>query len=295
MRDERPMTNDAEPCQIADDLWSVAVANSVGPSGQPTNVYVVGRSPALLIDSGSDDGGATVLTALERLGIDRLERIVLTHAHQDHSGNSDVIRDLMGPTVAIHQRAQAFMKQRNMTLHIDRFLTGGEIISAGPYHFEVIETPGHAPDHISLYEPSLKALFAGDLLSGNGTIAVVPPNGSMGEYLDSLRRVQELEIETIYPGHGPVIRNGNERISEYIAHRERREEEIYQEIAAGNDTIEAITDRLYQDVLPRIRPQAAGTVLAHVIHLVERGRVCVAGGEAPSLTTRFVVASNGAR
>jgi hydroxyacylglutathione hydrolase len=113
----------------------------------------------------------------------------------------------------------------------------------------------------------------------------------MGDYLDSLRRVQEREIETIYPGHGPAIPYGNERVAQYIAHRERREEEIYQEIADGRDTIEAITDRLYQDVLPRIRPQAAGTVLAHVIHLVERGRVRVDGDEPPSLSARFVVTS----
>jgi glyoxylase-like metal-dependent hydrolase (beta-lactamase superfamily II) len=155
----------------------------------------------------------------------------------------------------------------------------------------VIETPGHAPGHISLYEPSLKALFAGDLMSGNGTIAIVPPRGSMGAYLESLRRVQQKPIDTVYPGHGPAILNGEERVAQYITHRETREEAIYEEIAAGRDTIETITDRLYQDVLPRIRPQAAGTVLAHVIHLVECGRVRVLGDEPPSLTAKFVITS----
>ena len=293
MGDERSMIIAAEPHEIADELWSVAVPNRVGPSGQPTNVYIVGRCPALLIDTGSDDGGATVLAALKRLGIDRVERIVLTHAHQDHAGNAPHLRASTGASVELHRRDFGLSGRYQVALEVDRFLTDGDRIAVGGYQFHVIGTPGHAQGHVSLYEPSLKAFFAGDLMSGNGTVAIVPPRGSMGDYLDSLRRVQEREIETIYPGHGPAIPNGNERVAQYIAHRERREEEIYQEIAAGCDTIEAITDRLYQDVLPRIRPQAAGTVLAHVIHLVERGRVRVDGDESPSLTARFVVTVGG--
>ncbi|HEX7101907.1 MAG TPA: MBL fold metallo-hydrolase [Nitrolancea sp.] len=289
------MTTTAEPQAIADDLWSVAVPNTVGPSGQSTNVYIVGRNPALLIDTGSDDGGETVLTALERLSIERLERIVLTHAHQDHAGNAPHLRAATGASVELHRRGFGLTGRHQVDLTVDRFLASGDQIAHGDYLFEVIETPGHAPGHVSLYEPSLKALFAGDLMSGNGTVAVVPPRGSMGAYLDSLRRVQSHNVETVYPGHGPAIRNGNERITEYIVHRERREEEIYQEIAAGRDTIEALTDRLYQDVLPRIRPQAAGTVLAHVIHLVERGRVLVQGDEPPSLSAQFVVTSGVSR
>ncbi|HVX29332.1 MAG TPA: MBL fold metallo-hydrolase [Nitrolancea sp.] len=285
------MTKEVEPSRIASHLWSVAVPNRIGPSGQPTNVYIVGRDPALVIDTGSDDGGATVLAALERLGIKRLERIILTHAHQDHAGNAPHLRAATGASVGLHRSDFGLTGRYQVDLTVDRFLSGGDQIVIDDYRFEVIETPGHAPGHISLYEPSLKALFAGDLMSGNGTIAIVPPRGSMGAYLESLRRVQQKPIDTVYPGHGPAILNGEERVAQYITHRETREEAIYEEIVAGRDTIETITDRLYQDVLPRIRPQAAGTVLAHVIHLVECGRVRVLGDEPPSLTAKFVITS----
>jgi len=276
--------------QIAEHLFRCEVPNLTGPSGQPTNVYIVGPSPATLIDAGSDDGGASVLAALERHGIDAVEQIILTHAHQDHAGSATALRAATGAPISLHPRDLAASGRHNIDLQPDRLLAAGEVVEAGDYRFQVIETPGHAQGHVSLYEPSLKALFAGDLLSGNGTIAIVPPRGSMGEYMASLRRVSQFEIDMIYPGHGPAIPNGNERIAQYIAHRERREQDIYETIQAGSHTIDSITDVLYADVQPRIRPQAAGTVLAHVIHLIELGRVSVTH-EGPSIgESEFAVA-----
>lgn len=278
---------DAGASFIAEDLHRVSVPNHVGPSGQPTNVYIVGRHSAILIDSGSDDGGITVLNALDRLGIGEIDRIILTHAHSDLAGSAPALQLATGAAVELHPRAVGLSTRRAVALNVDRYLVDGETVSAGRYSFTVVETPGHAPGHVSLYEPTLRALFAGDLLSGNGTVAIVPPNGSMGDYLRSLHRVSALSIDTIYPGHGPAIPNGTDRIAQYIQHRERREEQIYQQIAAGRDTVDAITDVLYKEVRPRIRPQAAGTVLAHVINLMERGRVQVIEKTENLATARF--------
>lgn len=276
--------------RIAGQLFRCEVPNLLGPSGQPTNVYIVGPGPATLIDAGSDDGGASVLAALRRLGIDGLAQIILTHAHQDHAGSAAALRVATGALIALHPRDIGASGRHNIDLQVDRRLAADDVIEAGPYRLQVIETPGHAQGHVSLYEPTLRALFAGDLMSGNGTIAVVPPRGSMGEYMASLRQVSQLDVDTVYPGHGPPILNGNERIAQYIAHRERREQDIFETIASGSDTIDAITDVLYADVLPRIRPQAAGTVLAHVIHLIEQGRVTVTH-EGPTISeSQFTVA-----
>ena len=275
---------------IAEHLYRCSVPNLVGPSGQPTNVYIVGPEPVTLIDPGSNDGGASVLAALEQLGFRAVEQIVLTHAHQDHAGSAPAIREVTGAPISLHPRDLDAPGRYNVNLNVDRMLADGDVIVAGDYRFEVIETPGHAQGHVSLYEPSLKALFAGDLMSGNGTIAIVPPRGSMGEYMASLRRVSQLDVDIVYPGHGPAIESGNERIRQYIAHRRRRANDIYDTIAAGSDTIEAITDVLYADVLPRIRPQAAGTVLAHVIHLLEEGRVKIIGEGSSIGESRFQVA-----
>ena len=275
--------------RLAEDLHTVEVPNLEGFSGQATNVYIVGRNPATLIDTGSNDHGATVSAALDQLRITDVAQIILTHGHGDHAGSALALQQRFGPAVALHPRDFDLLSRLGDELKVDRLLADADFIEAGPYHFHVLETPGHSPGHVALYEPTLSALFAGDLISGNGTIAVVPPRGSMRDYLDSLRRVEPLDIDVIYPGHGPAIKEGKARIVEYIAHRERRSELIYDCVAEGLDTIETITDRLYPDVLPRIRPLAEGTVLSHLILLVELNRVRVVGGGAPAMDAQYAV------
>ncbi|MEZ4522392.1 MAG: MBL fold metallo-hydrolase [Thermomicrobiales bacterium] len=269
------MSSDFE--QISDELFRASVPNLVGRIGQPTNVYFVGRRHGLLVDAGSDDGGVAVTEAIEHFGIDPPEKVILTHAHQDHAGAAMAIQQATGAERYLHPDATS------TDVTGAQPLSAGQLFEAGPYRLTVIETPGHAVGHISLYEPGLKALFAGDLLSGFGTISIVPPAGSMRDYMASLHRVNEFEIDIIYPGHGPAIINGNERIDQYIERRESREREIFDAVASGLDTSEAVTALIYPEVQPNIQRAAEGTVRAHLIHLAEQGRIRVldAGGGHP--------------
>lgn len=266
------MTDGPDVLTIADNLYTFPVPNPHGRSGQATNVYVFGPEPVTLIDAGSDDGGRTVLAALNQLGINSVATILLTHAHHDHAGSAAAVRSVTGAQILV---TESDLPGAGFEIVPDVFLLPGERFDAGRYHLEAIPTPGHAPGHISFYEPDLKCLFAGDLMSGFGTVAVTYPRGSMGDYLESLRRVQKLEVATVYPGHGPAIMNGAGRIVEYIDHREWREIEILALIQQGVGRVEDITEQLYPDVLPRFRPLAAGTVLAHIVHLMSQSKVRV--------------------
>lgn len=280
------MENPAVEVQhLADHLYCFQVPNLLGPSGQPTNVFVVGHEPVILIDAGSDDGGATVMAALEQLRISKVSTILLTHAHHDHAGSAAAVREATGAKVLLHQRE---LSGPSTTIVPDDYLIHGEMIDASPFRLQVLETPGHSPGHVSFYESQGKALFAGDLMSGFGSVAIVPPRGSMAEYLASLRRVRELPVTTVYPGHGPIIENGDVRIQEYIEHRERRETEILTLITDGVGAIEDLTELLYPDVLPRIRPLAAGTVTAHIVNLLERSRIQIDQAQPQLAGSRFV-------
>src|SRR5260370_22654657 len=87
-------------------------------------------------------------------------------------------------------------------------------------------TPGHAPDHLCYVLEEESALFTGDVVLGAGTTVIPDDTGDLGQYMDSLRRLLELDLETIYPAHEPVIRNPKEKSRGDIDHRELRQRQI---------------------------------------------------------------------
>jgi len=106
---------------------------------------------------------------------------------------------------------------------------------------------------------------------GRGTTVVAYPDGDMGEYLDSLRRLQSIDVVKLYPGHGPVIEEPQAVISEYIEHRLMREQQVKDGLAAGPATPEELVARIYADVDPILHPVAAMSVRAHLAKLARDG------------------------
>ncbi|HZC45623.1 MAG TPA: MBL fold metallo-hydrolase, partial [Candidatus Acidoferrum sp.] len=135
-------------------------------------------------------------------------------------------------------------------------------------------TPGHAPDHLCYYLEEERALFTGDVVLGAGTTVIPDDSGDLGEYMDSLRRLLALDPETIYPAHGPVIRDPKGKIREYIAHRELRERQVLEALdGAGWLEAMAIVKKIYIDVPEYLHPAAASSVRSHLKKLVREGRV----------------------
>ena len=157
-----------------------------------TNTYVVA---GWVVDPGPADDAH--LDAVLAAANGSLEGIVLTHAHPDHAEGAPVLGSRAGVEVIAP--------------------SGGERV--GP--FEAVATPGHSPDHVSLLHG--RVLFAGDVVLGEGSVFVGGDEGSMGAYLDSLRRLRELELDAICPGHGPVVWEPHAKLDEYLAHRLERE------------------------------------------------------------------------
>lgn len=211
-----------------------------------TNTYVVER---WVVDPGPDDE-AHLAAVIEAAG-DTIAGIVLTHDHIDHSEGAPALAERTGAEV---------LRPR-----------GGE--RAGP--FETIATPGHAPDHVALVVG--RALFSGDTVLGSGSVFIQPGEGSLSAYLDSLRRLRELDVEAILPGHGPVVWEPRAKIDEYIEHRLMRERLVLDALAAGARTHDELLDRAWSDVdfeaAPYLRFAAAATLEAHLEKLDEEGRL----------------------
>ncbi len=244
-------------------------------TGPGTNTYIVGkgRNPFLLdTGQGVPIWAELLAAALHQLSdAERVETIVLTHAHVDHIGGVKQVREKYGAVEVFKMPWPGHDAPAG-----DKITAIGDdaVVRAEDATLRAVHTPGHAPDHLCYYLEEEKALFTGDVVLGAGTTVIPDDTGDLGEYMNSLRRLLELDLETIYPAHGPVIRNPKAKIREYIAHRELRETQVLDALSGGA-ALEAmaIVKLIYTDVPEYLHPAAASSVRSHLKKLRKEGRV----------------------
>jgi glyoxylase-like metal-dependent hydrolase (beta-lactamase superfamily II) len=214
-----------------------------------TNTYVVGR---WVIDPGPDDSGhlERVLEAADG----HVEGIVLTHDHFDHSEGARRLAERAGVSAVTRPEDGA---------------------TIGP--FVALATPGHAPEHVCLLLDG-GVCFTGDTVLGRGSVFVAPGEGaegesSLGAYLHSLRRLRELDLTVLCPGHGPFVHDPRGKLDEYLAHRLEREESLLAALRAGLRTEKELLASAWADAPRDLRPAAALTLRAHLEKLAEEGRL----------------------
>ncbi len=238
-------------------------------TGLGTNTIVLGGGVegATVIDPAIDD--TAYLDALIEAGEERgnIRRILITHGHPDHIGGAIALRKRLGVYI------YAFTRQG--VPFADEEVPDGATFPAGDDTLQAVHTPGHRFDHLSFILQKQRTLFAGDLISGITTNVIAPPDGDMLDYLNSLKRLQEIAISEIVPAHGPIITDAQAKISEYIQHRTLREQQVIQvlEVMPPGVTINEMVPRIYVDVDPKLHAIAAWSVEAHLIKLEREGLV----------------------
>jgi glyoxylase-like metal-dependent hydrolase (beta-lactamase superfamily II) len=159
---------------------------------------------------------------------------------------------------------------------VDRTFEPNErlVLSGQPgWNLQVIHTPGHARGHVCIFEETTGSLITGDLMAGFGTIVIDPPEGHMATYFDSLKRMQQLPVHSLFPAHGPVMANAKKRIQGYLDHRIDREQKILAAWQRGLRRTSEIVQEVYTDVAPAMYGLAERSVTAHLEKLKEERRI----------------------
>jgi len=251
-------------------------------TGPGTNTYLVGMDGGdpLLIDTGVGLPEYLHLFAehLAATGAPPPTRCLLTHVHRDHIGGAAGLQSLY-PGLTFHKRPWPG-KDEEFPVALEP-VADGQVFAGQGYTLRAIYTPGHAQDHICYYLEEEQALFTGDVVLGGGTTVIPLDGGDLGDYLDTLRRLQAVGAKRIYPGHGNVIDTPAEKLAYYLAHRLEREEQIVAELRAGERTVMDMVRSIYAEYPERLHRSAAQSVTSHLIKLEREGRVRHDGGDPP--------------
>ena len=260
------------------------VADNPGPfTYTGTGVYIIGDKNVAVIDPGpqTPNHKAALKKALDGR---QVTHVLVTHHHIDHSPLSAPLAQEFGCQVyGYGQQPQPptggdirLEAGDDLSFKPDVEIRDGHVIDGDGWTIEAIHTPGHTSNHMCYALKEENILFSGDHIMGWSTSVVSPPDGHMGDYLNSLQTILDRNFDCIWPTHGPAIENPQEFVSAYIAHRRTREDQICAALGEGLSSISDIVAKLYADIDKRLHPAAAHSVLSHLIHMRETGRVCSA-------------------
>ncbi|MER7947656.1 MBL fold metallo-hydrolase [Streptomyces sp. NPDC096079] len=237
-----------------------------------TNTWLLsepGSGLAVVVDPGPLDDGhlRQVIDTAEKLG-KRVALTLLTHGHPDHAEGAGRFAELTGTAVRALDPALRLG---------DEGLGAGDVVTVGGLELRVVPTPGHTSDSLSFHLPADRAVLTGDTILGRGTTMVAHPDGRLGDYLDSLRRLRSLTVDdgvhTVLPGHGPVLEDAQGAVEFYLAHRANRLAQVETAVEEGHRTAAEVVARVYADVDRSLWPAAELSVRAQLEYLRERGLV----------------------
>jgi glyoxylase-like metal-dependent hydrolase (beta-lactamase superfamily II) len=262
--------------QLEPDIARVLAHNPSAFTYFGTQTYLLGEDELAVIDPGPDI--PEHLDALAKaINGRRVAAIMCTHTHRDHSPAARPLAERTGAPIVgcaplaletVGPRADASFDGDYVP---DRVLSDGDVIEIGNGRVTAVATPGHTSNHLCFAWRG--ALFSGDHVMGWSTTVVVPPDGDMAVYMQSLDKLRQREDRIYYPAHGPAVKNPQQYVRHLVGHRMQREKQILGLVREGARDIPDIVASAYPGLDPRLTVAAGGSVLAHLLNLERRGLV----------------------
>jgi len=255
-----------------------------------TNTYLVGESHVAVIDPGPDSP-AHLSAILNAVNGQKVEAILVTHSHLDHSPLSRALSERTAAPVMAYGDSRSGRSQLMEKLAASGLVKGGEgvdpafapdvmladnqEIKSAEWSLRALWTPGHLGNHLSFAWGS--AVFTGDHVMGWASSLVSPPDGDLTAFMASCARLAARNDRIYYPGHGAPVTEPKARIDWLINHRHSREAEILRALSKGPQSVKALTADIYTDVPDALLGAAARNVFAHLIDLSQRSLVKTEG------------------
>ncbi|MBW0089300.1 MBL fold metallo-hydrolase [Pseudonocardia sp. KRD-184] len=245
-------------------LASVLLEDNPSPMTlEGTNTWVLrapGAEECVVVDPGEDDSAH-----LQRVAAHGPVALVLiTHRHHDHAGGAARLAEMTGAPVRALDASLVLGAEA---------LGEGDVVAAAGVELRVARTPGHTSDSVSFLldgPGAAQAVLTGDTILGRGTAVIDHPDGKLGPYLDSLRRIADLAPGTaVLPGHGPELPDAPAVAAAYLAHREQRLEQVRGALGRLGTGASArqVVELVYADVDDSLWPAAEWSVEAQLAYL----------------------------
>ena len=244
-------------------------------TGPGTNTYLVGKEEVTVIDPGpAMQEHIDVITA----AAPNIKQILVTHTHPDHSPGVRLLKEKLD--IPAYGMLTNSSKNQDQTFSPERILDDGEVFQEEEFSIEVVHTPGHASNHLCFILKEEKLIFTGDHIMNGSTVVIGPPDGNMKQYIQSLEKLKDYDIEKIAPGHGELLENPHEVADWIINHRLEREKKVFQALQeATKGTPDTLVEKVYDDVDSSLFPIAKASLLAHLIKLEEDQLIYSSGEE----------------
>ncbi len=279
--------------EMAPGLRRVMANNPSKFTYRGTGTYIIGQGRVAIVDPGPDDADhiGSVLAAVDG---ERVEALLITHTHRDHSPASRAVAEAtgapaygFGPHPAADTDDGKSEERGDIDFSPDSAVVHGDVVEGPGWSFECLYTPGHISNHVAYRWREASGVFTGDHIMGWSTTIIPPPDGNMTDYLASLRLLADSPGDRVYwPTHGPPVTEPQALVEALYAHRLDRERQILDCLATGPQTIAEMVEVMYADVASELHEPAARSVLAHLIAMVGDGRVGT-DGEATAEAAYF--------